>query len=154
MGEGFIDGKGVSFSDYRKLLPPRCSDWPFPVRLKNKELLATLHHDWDHCQVCGKREKIEIHHIEAGTKGRADIACNLISLCHLCHSWVKTKNLPQGLIYWCLWRTNRQSTDWVMSAILRRSFLPDLVIDNGLSARFHAERAKARSKHQYGPVVH
>jgi hypothetical protein len=144
MSERFIDGSGVGFNQYRGLLPPSVHDWPFPIRVRDKELMAQLHVEWDHCQVCGKRGGNEIHHVTAGSKGKSDERCCCISLCRFHHDWVKTKKLPQGLILWMMWKTNQPNTDWVRLALLSRHFLEDLIVDQSQFERYKAERLKAK----------
>jgi 5-methylcytosine-specific restriction endonuclease McrA len=41
--------------------------------------------DGQACQKCGRNDDLVVHHIEPRTKGGADAADNLITLCKSCH---------------------------------------------------------------------
>ena len=126
-----VDGCGVPFSKYREHLPKSCHDFPDPERVKEPKLLERLHREWRYCMGCWRRRlasgRLELHHIVGGTKGRSDEACNLMMLCSdRCHPNVNTEAMPLGLLLVLRWYAERETTDWVRLAILRRSFLPDL----------------------------
>jgi 5-methylcytosine-specific restriction endonuclease McrA len=46
---------------------------------------ATLKRDGMRCQFCGRREHLQVHHIEFRSQGGADDPDNLITLCSDCH---------------------------------------------------------------------
>jgi len=140
----FTDRHDIAFGDYRKHLPAKARDFPPPERIKSHAVMRQFHFLWDHCQVCGRGSrrlgvKLEAHHIIGGQQGRSDELCNLLMLCDDHHRDVKTRKLPQGLLIWCKWRTDRFNTDWVRLAILSRRFLPDLIIDRELAASYFRE---------------
>lgn len=44
----------------------------------------------DKCLVCGKKEKLEAHHIEPQIRGGVDSEHNIVTLCVSCHQIVTT----------------------------------------------------------------
>jgi len=99
---------------------------------------------------CGRRpvgsglDRLELHHVIGGTKGRSDERTNLIMLCRDCHEQVATAGL--GAILGMKWSIDRQGTDWVRLAVLRRSFLPDLIIDERRVAEVRRKSLTPRGK--------
>ncbi len=136
MSEKFLDANGISFADYRHFLPLRTFHFPKMHCVKNAELLRELHELWDCCQVCGRKAdsttRLELHHI-VGAAGRSDERTNLIMLCSEgpdqgCHAEAHGGKLSLGNILWAKWYADRSNVDWVRLAVLRGSFLPDLIV--------------------------
>lgn len=131
--ERYADCHGVRFDEYRDWLPERVSDWKQIVRVDDPVVCARMHGSWANCWECGGFRGweyiIEAHHIVGGTKGRADEFCNIAMLCRECHSNANTAKLPMGRILFIKWKWDRQHVDWVRLALLKRSFLPDLITD-------------------------
>lgn len=134
----FADKNGIDFADHRKHLPASVHDFEPANVIKDKFALQDFASRWDFCWLCGRPAKdgqrlgLAIHHIEAGRKGRSDELTNLASLCEFpyrdtCHAKVKGAEFPQGSMLWLKWHHDPFETDWVRLAILRRSFLPDLI---------------------------
>ena len=134
----YVDGKGIGFNHYREHLPARAADFPKPGRIRNPDVMSEFH-QWDFCFVTGVKYggfkvKLEAHQRFAGTAGRSDELCNLIMLERATHENVKTEACPLGLLLWRKWLLDRENTDWVRLALLRGSFLPDLIIDKRVQA--------------------
>lgn len=143
----FRDSHLIPFSEYRKYLPARAADFPPPNRIKDPDLLSAIHASFPICMACrAARCKIEVHHIIGGTKGRSDERTNLITLCHDCHDQVNTAAMPLGFILWLKWCSDGGSIDWVRLAILRRSFLPDLIPDEERHLKLQRERQQREEK--------
>jgi hypothetical protein len=127
----FVDGKGVSYHQYRRHLPARARDFPDPERVDDPERTMRYREQMGRCQITGDRAgPIDVHHIIGGTKGRSDEWTNLILLRRDWHEKANTNELSLGVILWLKWSTDREHTDWVRLAILRRAFLPTLIIDD------------------------
>lgn len=132
--ERYLDCNGVAFEDYRTLLPGRVSDWPPADRIKNRCVLESFAVSWEHCQLCGATppgtqfDRLHIHHIFGGTRGRSDESTNLIRLCSECHDRVQGNSTFLPVVLWAKWRTEKETwkptIDWVKLAILRRQHLP------------------------------
>jgi hypothetical protein len=129
--ERYLDANGVAFADYPSGLPASTHDWPKAMILKspiNLELCAGI---WNHCQLCGRTppgsqlNRLHIHHIIHGSRGRSDGLTNLIRLCNDCHDWGHWSN-HLSVILWAKWRTERArpTISWISLAMLRRMHLP------------------------------
>lgn len=130
----YTDGKGIAFNHYREHLPTRAADFPRRRAIRDRDVMSSFHQAWDFCFVTGVKRgafgvKLEAHHLFSGTAGRSDETCNLIMLDHKIHEQVKTAKVPLGLLLWCKWRLDRDNMDWIRMAVLRGSFLPDLIND-------------------------
>ena len=127
----YLDGRGVSFADYRLQLPARASCFPPQNLIKSRTELAEFHDRTDACYSCGRTRRqvwrsLQCHHIMGGTKGRSDEQTNFAMLCADCHEGANTGILPMGRILFLKWLRDRENIDWVRLAVLRRCFLPDL----------------------------
>lgn len=74
--------------------------------------LRVLNRDGWRCQVCGRREQLDVHHVQFRSRAGMDIEDNLITVCRRCHrgmhdsAGLKRATLPeQGS------RVRRISTD-------------------------------------------
>ncbi len=132
--ERYLDCNGVAVDDYRALLPGHVSTWPPAIRVKDSRLLLLFATLWSRCQLCGATppgtqfDRLHIHHIFGGTRGRSDETTNLMRLCSECHDWVQGNTTFLPVVLWAKWRTELgliyPSIDWVRLAILRRQHLP------------------------------
>lgn len=147
MAKKYADKNSIAFADYRAFLPLKIFHWPKMRIVKSPKLLAELHEEWDHCQACGRKfgphynasgpgwRAMQIHHI-IGAAGRSDERTNLIGLCICgagseagCHAEAHGGNLPLGRVLYLKWKSDPAGVDWIRLAILRGSFLPDLVAE-------------------------
>ena len=145
--EEFVDGDGVSFAEYRRLLPARSADFPSPNRVKSPGTVAAYRAEFPYCQVSGASGRgviLECHHIIGGTRGRSDERTNLIMLRRELHGCANSRALPKGLILWAKWRADRLGTRWARLAILNNAFLPDLVVDPDVEAEYLSNRGRGR----------
>lgn len=110
-----------------------------------------IHDENDHCAVCGKRGRLELHHIFGGSRGRKHYRTNMILLCGpstdkaTCHGKVTASQMDRGLIIWRKWRVNPDDCDWFVLALIAGHNLPDLVIDRAVEQRYR-EKVYGRSK--------
>lgn len=66
---------------------------------------AVLERDAHTCQKCGRKGKLELHHIKPITEGQDDTVENLVSLCSRCHrEWEHVVYAPtSGQINFSAW---------------------------------------------------
>ena len=131
----YRDHDGVPFAEYRTLLPASSHDFGKIKIIKDREVLEWFHRTFHVCFVCGRKRreiKLEAHHIFGGSKGRSDEATNLAMLCYPCHENVNTRYLPLGMLLWRKWLHDKENTSWPRMALLRRSFLPELIDDEAM----------------------
>lgn len=137
MSEKFLDKNGIPFSQYREHLPFQIFHWPKMNYVKNAELLRELHAEWDCCAACGRKAGpgvyLHLHHICGGLAGQSDERCNLIMLDSQgpdqgCHAEAHGGSLPLGKILYHKWQSDPDGVDWIRLAVLRGSFLPDLIV--------------------------
>ena len=138
--EKFVDALGIPFDEYREHLQKNAGDFPkMQGNFKQwTELAGWYHENYPFCFVCGmdpKRAVLECHHIEGGPS-RTHEACNAMVLCLKHHDQVNTNQLPKGHLLWRKWIVDQPNTDWVRMAIIRRRFLPDLVIHEEVQHAF------------------
>ena len=111
----------VPFEAVRQHLPSRVSDWPAIVRVLNRpnvvraylaELRGSL------CPLCRERQVSEVHHLVAGSRGRADELCNLLAICGGCHREVQSVVSE----YQRCWRAKREQDpdgcNWIRLVLL------------------------------------
>jgi len=143
MSETFTDAHGVPFARYRNHLPSCSHDFPplggeFNGR-RWSELAGWYHEHFPFCFVCGLHRPspvvIECHHIEGGSN-RTHEACNVLNLCLKHHDQANTEAMPKGHLLWRKWVVDPANTDWVRLAIIRRRFLPDLVVHEEIQDGF------------------
>lgn len=148
MSEKYLDCNGIPFADYRRELPIQVFHFPKANIIKSPELLQELHNEWDCCQVCGRRAglwtkwdagpqenwvSLHLHHV-IGAAGRSDERCNLLALCSEgpdqgCHAEAHGGKLPLGKILYHKWKADPDGIDWIRLAVLRGSFLPELIVE-------------------------
>jgi len=57
---------------------------PKKGKITNPELIKYYKNDFPYCELCGKTNRLEIHHIIGGIY-RTDELWNIVHLCHWCH---------------------------------------------------------------------
>jgi 5-methylcytosine-specific restriction endonuclease McrA len=111
----------VPFEEVRQHLPPRVADWPAIVRVLNRPnivraYIAELR--GRPCPLCKERPVSEVHHLCAGSRGRADERANLLGLCAACHREVQSVVAE----YKRVWRAKREQDpdgcNWVRLVLL------------------------------------
>lgn len=111
----------VPFEEVSQHLPSRVADWPAIVRVLNRpqvvraylaEMRGTL------CPLCKAEPVSEVHHLVAGSRGRADELCNLLALCGGCHR--STQSVVSE--YQRCWRAkleqDPEGCDWIRLVLL------------------------------------
>lgn len=139
MTDDHTDGQGRSFVGYRDTLPALASDFPHDKPTRDHVGLVAFRglHIAGFCWACGRGyyhvNKLDLHHIVGGA-GRSDERTNFSMLCggftpDACHAKANTDELPMGFILYRKWQLDPDGTDWRRLAILRGSFLPDLILE-------------------------
>jgi hypothetical protein len=131
-----LDTNGISFAEYRSLLPDRIFEFPKPRVKKNRIVLAAVGREGLFCCNCrepngrGLEARLQLHHLVGGSNGRSDERTNLMHLCgrDACHPSANTKALPFARLLFLKWYYYPDEVDWVRLAILRHQFHPDLVL--------------------------
>lgn len=131
----YADSTGLPFSEYRLWLPERVSEWRSVRPVDDPQVPRDFHDWWCTCWNCeeppGYTTPVDFHHIMGGTKGRSDEYANGCMLCRKCHANANTAKLPMGRILALKHKRDRAHTNWVRLALLHRSHLPPLILDNG-----------------------
>lgn len=138
MSKKYRDCNNIPFSQYREHLPLKLFYWPRMNCVKSPALLRELHEEWDFCHNCSRKAApgvyLHLHHIFGGMAGRSDERCNLICLHSTgpdqgCHAEAHGGSLPLGRVLYLKWLHDPTGVDWVRLAVLRGSFLPELIVE-------------------------
>lgn len=113
--------------------------WPTPHRLTDPRVIVRLQKTFGFCFVCerqcdwtareGSWLKLDVHHIYAGTAGRADELTNLMPLCRPCHEKFQSLKPAAGFLLYRKWKFDRPNTDWLRLTILAGHCLPELITE-------------------------
>lgn len=124
----YRDRNGLAFADLWRSLPSRTADWPKPPRnTTDTEAMEQFHADFSrtNCWFCGERTGTELHHLGAGSRGRAHERALFCWACSLCHR----EHVGEGdLARWLLakWKHDKQHVDWLWLTIRLGYFPPEL----------------------------
>lgn len=111
----------VPFEEVRQHLPSRVADWPAIVRVLDRpqvvraylaELRGTL------CPLCKERPVSEVHHLVAGSRGRADELCNLLAVDQLCHSEIQSVVSEYKRCWLAKLEQDPDGCDWIRLVLL------------------------------------
>ena len=129
--EQYADSCGIPFemSQLHGLyLPNKVSDWPKMQRVTDAEVCKLFHWLWFACWFCEAGE-CQAHHMAAGSRGRSDELCLLVSACAKCHDQIHGGIIPIGRVLFVKWQMDRVHTNWVRTTLAFRRWLPDLITE-------------------------
>lgn len=114
--EAFRDRRGIAYDLRTTLLPARMDQWPkYPPRVKADKdgTQRTFHEDFagTPCWLCGDaRERHELHHLAAGSRGRSMERELYVWLCATCHREIEPGDL--SVLLWAKWKWDHAHCDW------------------------------------------
>mgnify|MGYP006935471817 CR=1 FL=1 len=115
--------KGVPFDEVRNYLPANPKDWPSIVRVIDKpavrtKYLAFVREQGGVCPLCKAEPVSEVHHLVAGSRGRADERCALLGLGSRCHREIQSVVSEYRRCWLAKLEQDPEGCDWIRLVLL------------------------------------
>ena len=120
MSNRFLDGLGLAFDE--AILPGRYASIKI---VSNRKAQQEYRSEWDHCQLCGCRGDLDLHHIIGGAR-RSDERTNFLMVCHSggCHDTIQNSPDWLAVALYARWWLDREYLSWQRLTDLKGLCLP------------------------------